>query len=260
VSTCKAIDFWLCNPRVSGRGGTGPGRPSGMPRQCACITAGEETCSEGDAGDPDISILGTNAFDNQLAREEVIWTFFLRVGVHIGLLGVTMDSISGGEIGTRHWTSEQGAVAATARKNFPRVYSCKRCRHAETRREYWTAGLGSSMGELFKSGFLDIPPYRSIYIYYELRTNVCRWSRYHDKMVPTDNGGLIQRYTEISWRFSRDKAETLPPYRSIAINLEPGYILPSGQIYNFSELGGAIFTQLRGLWLRAHQAGSWIWT
>jgi len=33
----------------------------------------------------------------------------------------------------------------------------------------------------FKSGLLDIPPYRSIYIYYELRTNVCRWSRYLDK-------------------------------------------------------------------------------
>jgi len=54
-------------------------------------------------------------------------------------------------------------------------------RHAETRREYWTAGLGPIVANSFKSGLLDIPPYRSIYIYYELRTNVCRWSRYHDK-------------------------------------------------------------------------------
>jgi len=53
------------------------------------------------------------------------------------------------EIGPRRWTGEQGAAAATARNRFPRVYSCKRCRHAETGREYWTAGLGSSMGEPF---------------------------------------------------------------------------------------------------------------
>jgi len=79
-------------------------------------------------------------------------------------------------------------------------------------------------------------------------------------MVPTDNGGLIQRYTVISWRFSKAKAETLPPHRSIAINLEPGYNLPYGRIYNFSKLGGAIFTQLRGIRSCAHEARSWIWT
>jgi hypothetical protein len=50
------------------------------------------------------------------------------------------------------------------------------------------------------------------------------------KMVPTYDGGLIQRYTEVSWRFSKAKAETLPPHRSIAINLEPGYNLPYGRI------------------------------
>jgi hypothetical protein len=33
----------------------------------------------------------------------------------------------------------------------------------------------------FKSGLRDIPPDRSIYIYYELRNKVCRWSWYHDK-------------------------------------------------------------------------------
>jgi hypothetical protein len=80
------------------------------------------------------------------------------------------------------------------------------------------------------------------------------------KMVPTDDGGLIQRYIEISWRFSKAKGETLPPHRSIAINLEPGYNVPNGRIYNFSELGGAIFRQLRGLRSCAHAAGSRIWT
>jgi len=42
-------------------------------------------------------------------------------------------------------------------------------------------GLALPWANRFKSGLLDIPPYRSIYIYYELRTNVCRWSQYHDK-------------------------------------------------------------------------------
>jgi len=42
-------------------------------------------------------------------------------------------------------------------------------------------GLALEWANRFKSRLLDIPPYRSKYIYYELRTNVCRWSRYHDK-------------------------------------------------------------------------------
>jgi hypothetical protein len=81
--------------------------------------AREEECSEGGAGVPDISILGTNAFDDQLAIEEVVWRFFLRVGVRIGLLGVTVESISGGEIGTRNWTGEQGAAAVVAAEVRP---------------------------------------------------------------------------------------------------------------------------------------------
>jgi len=47
VSTCKAFDFWLCNPWVSGRGVSGPGRPSGMPRECTLITARVEARSKG---------------------------------------------------------------------------------------------------------------------------------------------------------------------------------------------------------------------
>jgi len=90
-----------------------------MPRECTWITARGEACSEGGGGVPDISIFGTNAFNDQLASEEVVWRFFLRVGVRIGLLGVTVERISSGEIGTRHWTGEQGAAAVVAAEDRP---------------------------------------------------------------------------------------------------------------------------------------------
>jgi len=83
-------------------------------RECIWIMAREEACSEGGGGVPDILILRATTFDDQLASEEVVWTFFQRVGVRIDLLGVIVESISSGEIGTRHWTSEQGAVAVVA--------------------------------------------------------------------------------------------------------------------------------------------------
>jgi len=96
ASTCKAFDFWLCNPRVSGRGGSGPGSPSGMPRECTWITAREEARSEGGCTSY-IQILGATAIDDLLASEQVVWTFFLRVGVRIGLLGATVEGITDGE-------------------------------------------------------------------------------------------------------------------------------------------------------------------
>jgi len=68
------------------------------------------------------------------------------------------------EIGPRRRMGELGAAAATARKRFPRVYSCKRCRLDETQRQYPTAGLGPIVANRFKSGLLDIPSYRSISI------------------------------------------------------------------------------------------------
>jgi hypothetical protein len=132
-----------------------------MPRECTWITAREEACSEGGCTSY-IQILAATAIDDLLASKRVVWTFFLRVGVRTGLLGVTLESISSDEIGTRHWTVEQRAAAATARKMFPRVYSSKCCWLAETLREYWTAVLGSIVANRFESGLLDIPPYRSI--------------------------------------------------------------------------------------------------
>jgi hypothetical protein len=76
--------------------------------------AREEACSEGGGGVPDNLILGATTFDDQLGSEEVVLTFFVRVGVQIGLLAVTMESICSGEIGTRHWTSEQGVAPVVA--------------------------------------------------------------------------------------------------------------------------------------------------
>jgi hypothetical protein len=85
-----------------------------VPRECTWITAREEACSEGGGGVPDILILAATTFDDQLASEEVVWRFFLRVGVHIELLGETVESISSGEIGTRQWMGEHGGAAVVA--------------------------------------------------------------------------------------------------------------------------------------------------
>jgi len=56
--------------------------------------------------------------------------------------------------------------------------------------------------------------------------------------ISTDDGGFIPAvYSEFVDVFSKAKAETLAPHRSIdhAIDLEPGFKLPYGRIYNLSE-------------------------
>jgi len=58
------------------------------------------------------------------------------------------------------------------------------------------------------------------------------------EMVRTDDGGHIPAiYGEFVEVFSKDTAETLPPHRSTthANDLEAGYNLPYGRIYNLSE-------------------------
>ena len=60
-------------------------------------TAREEACSEGGGSIPDIQILGATAFDDLLASEQVVGTFFLRVGDCTGLLGATVEGITDGE-------------------------------------------------------------------------------------------------------------------------------------------------------------------
>jgi hypothetical protein len=60
-------------------------------------TAREEACSEGGDGIPDIQILGATAFDDLLASEQVVGTFFLKVRDCTGLLGATVEGITDGE-------------------------------------------------------------------------------------------------------------------------------------------------------------------
>jgi hypothetical protein len=57
-------------------------------------TAREEVCSD---GSPDIQILGATAFDDLLASEQVVGTFFLRVGDCSELLRATVEGITDGE-------------------------------------------------------------------------------------------------------------------------------------------------------------------
>jgi len=61
--------------------------------------------------------------------------------------------------------------------------------------------------------------------------------------VPIDDGGHPAIYGDFMEVFSKAKAETLPPHRSIdyEIDLEPGYSLPYGRItieLNGIELNG----------------------
>jgi len=95
--------------------------------ECTWIIDMEKACSKGGSSIADIQLLAVNAFDNLLAGEEVIWIFFQRVKDCTGLLEVTVESISSGEIGTRYWTGEQRVAAAAKTKSQPSVYSCKRC-------------------------------------------------------------------------------------------------------------------------------------
>jgi len=67
--------------------------PGNAPRS----TAREEACSEAGGGIPDIQILGATAIDDLQASEQVVGTFFLRVGDCTGLLGATMEGITDGE-------------------------------------------------------------------------------------------------------------------------------------------------------------------
>jgi len=59
-----------------------------MPRECTWITAREEARSEGGCTSY-IQIVGATAIDDLLASEQVVWTFFQRVGDCTRLLGVT---------------------------------------------------------------------------------------------------------------------------------------------------------------------------
>jgi hypothetical protein len=59
--------------------------------------ATEEACSEGGGSITDIRILRTPAFHNLLPSGLVTVTLVLRVGACAGLLGATVEGITGGE-------------------------------------------------------------------------------------------------------------------------------------------------------------------
>jgi len=60
-------------------------------------TARDEACSEGGGSIPHIQIFGATAFDDLLACDQDVGTFFLRVGDCTGLLGATVEGITDGE-------------------------------------------------------------------------------------------------------------------------------------------------------------------
>jgi hypothetical protein len=105
-----------------------------------------------------------------------------------------------------------------------------------------TAGLGPIVANRYDRSSRDPYPSPSISSCCRLRLIACQQDateQMKTEMVPTEGGGRIpaqyQDFMDIS---SNTMAETRPPHRPIdhAIDLEPAYKLPYGQIYNLSEV------------------------
>jgi len=101
-------------------------------------------------------------------------------------------------------------------------------------------GLGSSIGEPFKIRAPgDSPLLPHIYITNSEQT-LADGVGTTTKIMPTDDGGhILEIYGDFVEVFSKTMAETLPLHRSTdhAIDLEPGYIMQNGRIFNSSVLG-----------------------
>jgi len=177
---------WLLALRTTGKSevvAVNPVDHQKCPGNVPGSTTREEACSEGVGGIPDIHILGASAFDDLLASEQVVGTFFLGVGDCTGLLGATVEDITDGE-----WDRPQaldgragssgGSCGSRASTWEPSMTATGTPRHeGSTVRRV----LALPLENCFTSRLLDIPPYRSLYIYYKLRTNVCRWSWHNDR-------------------------------------------------------------------------------
>jgi hypothetical protein len=95
--------------------------PHDCPRNVPGSTARQEEWSEDGGGIPDIPILGPTAFDDLLASEQVVRTFFLRVGDFTGLLGATLEGITDGERDTpRTLDGKHRSCAGTCGKQVSR--------------------------------------------------------------------------------------------------------------------------------------------
>jgi len=94
--TCKAFDFWLCNPTVRGRGGSWPATPSGMPWEWTWIWASEEACSEGRL----LSSPYSNALSHYLRRSTDQW------GGRVDIVVKSRSSYraAGSDRGRHHWS------------------------------------------------------------------------------------------------------------------------------------------------------------
>jgi len=125
VSTCKQFDCWLCNPRVSGRGGSGLGMPSWIRQECCWITAREAAHSAGGCTSHN-QTLGATTIDDLQASEQVVWTFFLNVGDSTGLQGVTVEGTADGEGDSPQaldgWAESSGGSGQTEALNCILVY------------------------------------------------------------------------------------------------------------------------------------------
>jgi hypothetical protein len=89
--------FGSAKPKVNGSGGSGQGRPSGMPVNVPGSTAREEASSEVGSIIPDIQRLGAGSFDNLLASVRVLRRILLTVGVCTGLREATAEGITDGK-------------------------------------------------------------------------------------------------------------------------------------------------------------------
>jgi len=273
ASTCTAFDIWLWNARVSGRGDSGPGRPSGMPRECTWIMATEEACSEGGCTSS-IQILGSTDIEDLLASEQVVWSFMLRVGDCTGLLGATMEGITDGV-----WDRPQaldsrarchgGSWGRTVHQRWGRWMTAT----GQPRHEGSTGrrGLAYFDANCFISRLLDIPSHLSV--------SIMNWElMFADgagtatKMVPTDDVALIlitAIYGDFVEVFSNQGGDT--PATSVnwpcnkqgarlqfAILAELTFI----GVFSWVELSWAVLLQLRGIRSCAREARSyiWIWT
>jgi len=98
----------------------------------------------------------------------------------------------------------------------------------------WTAGLGSFVAE----PLMTRPPGSPFSAPTPMKSQGLTLTE-GAYTVPTDDGGYIPaKYSEFVEVFSKAKAEALPPHQSIdhEIDLESGYKLPYGRIYNLSEV------------------------
>jgi len=178
------------------------------------------------------------------------------------------------EIAHRCWTGEPGAAAEVAAEDCTNkadrtwLLPVRRETKGELDSCYWP--YWGERFQIWAPGYSFIP----LHIMFEMRTNVCRWSRHNDKngdnrrwrTYPYPNN--IQRFRggfQQSQRGDTPASWVNWPCNWFGAHLRFAICAD----YNWAELSRAefsvklsraVFTELRGIKSRAHEAGSWIWT